>query len=232
MHYFITTKKSFYSLAIFAFMFIVSTSVQSQIPGRIEPNLPPLPETNTDTEMQKMLENPCPEPKTALRNTPSDLTKIQEDITRFNLCLQRAQLLARLNDLAADNLETINSTFDDKLNSIAEQFQAMPMPSIPVPTPVVSKSVKEEKELNNNVSPPPAPVQAPIPMAAPIDWKINKITGISGVLTASLANNEGLVVQVKQGQRIPDTEIMVSKITQTSVHVRRKDDKKQLGWVN
>jgi hypothetical protein len=53
--------------------------------------------------------DPCPSPKSALQNTPNDLAKIQEDIDRFTLCVERAQLLERLNTLVEKNIETIDS---------------------------------------------------------------------------------------------------------------------------
>ncbi len=48
-------------------------------------------------------EDPCPLPKTALRQTPTDLAAVQADIDRYTLCLERARLIKRLNDLATEN---------------------------------------------------------------------------------------------------------------------------------
>ena len=36
--------------------------------------------------------DPCPAPEAALNQTPDDLAKVQADIDRFTLCVQRAQL--------------------------------------------------------------------------------------------------------------------------------------------
>lgn len=221
-------KAAFFSSALL----LLSFQANAQIPGSISLDLPPVPEETMEVDDETLFENPCPEPKQALQNTPNDLTKIQEDITRFNLCLQRAQLLARLNDLASQNLDTINSTFDEKLESIAAEFQAMPMPTIPVPMPSapVQQPSPNDNKTASQAPATPAPMMAPEPVVEPISWKISEIKGIGGALTAKLMSEDGLIAQVRQGQTIPDTEIFVSKVTQTSVHVRREGERKQLGW--
>ena len=56
--------------------------------------------------------DPCPAP-TAASATPDDLAKVQEDIDRFTLCVERAQLLERLNE----------SVLKNHLDASRERFQ-------------------------------------------------------------------------------------------------------------
>lgn len=169
-------------------------------------------------------ENPCPDPRQALSETPNDLKIIQEDITRFTLCLQRAQLLSRLNDLAVDSVETINSSLDEKLEEIASSFASAPMSAMEMqPMPSIGNSANDEL-MPMQAAPEPEPVfEHP-------DWTINTIKGIGGVLIANISDIDGNVVNVKSGDKIEDTEIRITAVTQTSVKIREDSESTKLKW--
>ena len=67
------------------------------------------------------MNDPCPNPSMALDNAPNGTVEIQGDIDRLTLCVERAQLLQRLNDIATAGM---------KLPSPLTQSQ---LPILPLP---------------------------------------------------------------------------------------------------
>ena len=157
-------------------------------------------------------EDPCPQPRAAYSETPSDLKVIQEDITRFTLCVQRAQLLERLNALALENTETINSALDKSIENIASEF-APAMPEMA------------------NVSAPPLPeVAQPEPATPQSSWRIQDIMGQSGTLKAVLINSQNNMVSVKKGDSLPGNNSKVLSVSATDVEISQNGQTTKLMW--
>jgi len=204
---------------LFLTALVFSLPIHAQIPGSVSNE-----ETNTQSNAVEITENPCPDPRRALSETPNDLKVIQEDITRFTLCLQRAQLLTRLNELAEDNIDTINSTLDKKIETMAANMAPMPMPQIELPE---IPEIDVDTETNN---PEPTMIQPiPEPMEYTL-WTVNTIKGVGGVLVANITDINGNVLNVKSGDKIEDTNIVITNVTQTSVKVREKNESAKLKW--
>lgn len=159
--------------------------------------------------------DPCPDPKTALSETPNDLNLIQEDITRFTLCLQRAQLLERLNSLAKENIETIESSLMDEM-----QFNlptsAMPQQSAPsLPNDIANQQQN-----------------TPVKTVSQINWKIDTINGQGDLLSATLVDENQNKTIVKIGDNIPNTETKIMAITSVGVKVKDGNSQTFLKWAN
>ena len=204
---------------LFLIAIIFSGSTNAQIPGSISGD-----ETMGLTEEITFTENPCPTPQKALSETPNDLKIIQEDITRFTLCLQRAQLLSRLNDLASDNIESIDSSLEQKLESIASNFAPMPALEMPALPPIENNNQIMTDETFSQPEPAPEPVMEHK------NWTINTIKGSNGVLIANISDADGNVLNVRTGDKIEDTKINVVKVTQTSVNIRESKESAKLKW--
>jgi len=210
---------------LFLTALVFSLPLHAQIPGSVSNQ-----ESNTPNDPVEITENPCPDPRRALSETPNDLKVIQEDITRFTLCLQRAQLLTRLNELAEDNIDTINSTLDKKIETMAANMAPMPMPQIELPEiPEIDIDVDLSDTIESDT---PEPMMAQ-PMPEPMEhslWTINTIKGVGGVLVANITDINGNVLNVKSGDRIEDTDIVITSVTQTSVKVREDKESAKLKW--
>ena len=175
------------------------------------------------TIMATSSKDPCPEPKASLAETPNDLKLIQEDITRFTLCLQRAQLLDRLNDLSKQNMDGIQTTLDEKIaskfgNTMPSDFLANP------PFPELS-SVGNETDAIQNM--PIAAAPAPQDVS---EWFISDITGKNGQLEAKLIDESGNIVYATTGQTLPNSEIKIKSITMADVKILDNDKEKTLNW--
>jgi type IV pilus biogenesis protein PilP len=168
----------------------------------------------------------CPEPKKAMGNTPDDLAKIQEDITRFTLCVQRAQLLERLNELAEANIDTI----DTALNLTVEQQAGNAVPGIMPSVPIPQLSESAAQMLENDMA-ESAPSYAPAPMR-PMEssWRIRNIEGSGGSIRAQLMHADGTILRVSQGETLPDDAGRVISITNTGVRIERDGQKQTLQW--
>ncbi len=192
-------------------------------------------EVSDDTTETMTAGDPCPEPKQALENTPNDLKNIQEDITRFTLCLQRAQLLNRLNDLAKENLDTINTTFDDKVTGLMEAVEPPQMPQIAMPA---APSIPSVEPLSEDGGEEDATTSTPMPMAQPAPslpnstWMIREVTGRGGELVAILVDDQDNLTQVKSGETLPDSDMVVETVSPTEVSVKSNDDIIKLDWMD
>lgn len=208
---------------------VFSTSFAiAQLPGSLSKE-----DEKPDLEMD-FTENPCPDPRAALSKTPNDLKVIQEDITRFTLCLQRAQLLARLNDLAEENVESLNASLDQRLETIAEKYtpEPMVMPEIAMPEmpSIISDDfIQEDGQTVTDTQIEPGPIVIEEPKQH-TNWTIREIKGQNGVLFATLDSVDGALANIKAGETIPETEIYVTEVTQIGVKVREGNDSAKLKW--
>jgi type IV pilus biogenesis protein PilP len=164
--------------------------------------------------------DPCPEIGQALSQAPDDLSKIQMDIDRFTLCVERAQLLKRLNDLATENEEALLGLPSDNPGlQLGTEPQNPPLPTF------------DRSAIN------PAPQEEPLPEVEepplPIPenkWVIVNIFGAGQTLSAKLIRADRTLAQVKPGDSLPDGA-RVNAITPTSVTLQTEDGEEQLDWL-
>jgi type IV pilus biogenesis protein PilP len=118
--------------------------------------------------------DPCPVPQVALSETPNDLAKIQADIDRYALCVERAQLLQRLNNLALENgqnMTGMNPGFMLDHGKLA----------------ISGKDLGTEEEQEKDV---------------PDEWQVLEIYGTLGKLQAKVMK-AGIIIQVAEGEDLP-----------------------------
>jgi len=229
-------KQNIFSSTLMIGMLLLGGSVSAMAqnaPGSRTPSVEnPNPSALSNMEPQKnSTDNPCPEPKRALASTPDDMAKIQEDITRFTLCVQRAQLLERLNELAESNINTIDTALNLTVSAPNMDGNAVPgvMPSVPMPQ--LSESVSRMLEDDG----PSAAVGANPPLVSetkqPSNWRVRDIQGSGGTVSARLVSNDGVMFKVKQGDSLPDDGGRIQSLSNTLVIIERDGDTEILKWV-
>ena len=149
--------------------------------------------------------DPCPDSIEALSATPDDLSKVQADIDRFTLCVERAQLLKRLNDLALENQDDLQS-----LPLIDPTIQITPLEM--TPSEVQEGVVVQEQD-------------------QVVDWEILSIFGSGLDLSAKLINREGLFAQIKAGDELSDGRTVVD-VTKTSVTLAQGKERDVIEWLD
>lgn len=191
--------------------------------------------------------DPCPSPKGAMANTPGDMAKVQEEIDRFTLCVERAQLVERLNSLVEKNLETVDSVLipATTLPPLPVGDGTSPgMPGLPgaqggtmMPAPTGNTvSPISENDIANSVADRISKAQAEIPGMMPEEpqepeWQIREIYGIGNSLQARLLSTEGKIARVRQGDVLPD-ESRVIEVSKTRVKIKKDKEEIDLDWVN
>lgn len=178
-------------------------------------------------QAQAQKRDPCPEAISALNTAPDDLSKVQADIDRFTLCVERAQLLKRLNDLALENEENLagvnlgNPGFnlDSGLGSNLPEFDR----------DTILNPQKQQPEVQDYDDDEYAPPQQ---SAAPADnWAIQSIFGAGSELSAKIRKNNGELAQIKSGDVLEDGTRIVS-ITPVSVEISKGGDRRLLSWLD
>jgi type IV pilus biogenesis protein PilP len=180
--------------------------------------------TNGNTAISSSV---CPEPKSALGNTPDDLADIQSDITRFTLCVQRAQLLERLNSLALQNIDTIDSALDFQIQTDSADLMMMmenlTASSMPAAVPAMG---------NDNIARGVDVMPRATPESQKTTWAIQKISGNGQNLMATLVDDDGQIVTVKSGDKPRNHDIHITSITNTSVTIKSDGKTHALPWDN
>ncbi len=156
--------------------------------------------------------DPCPVPSKAIAENLSDFAKIQSDIDRFTLCIERAQLLMQLNELVIEsekdflNVGLSNPGF--MLDKNGADSKASPQKAKNADLP--SKEILEKLEGDG--------------------WYIIEIFGAANNLQAKIARSDGSVAQVRAGDILPDGGTVAS-VNPTSVVVLDKNKKTELNWL-
>lgn len=211
-----------------------------QIPGQQTGTNPTVA---SPTQGNNATNDPCPEPRQALGSTPDDLARIQEDITRFTLCVQRAQLLERLNELAKANIETIDSALNLVATPLNNQqltsgtqgqgnsiMGDIPVPALPDSISQMLQDDASDEAMNQQVSTErPARERRRTQGSA---WRIRDIQGSGGNIHARLMDDQGTILKVSQGDSLPDDGGRVSSITNSFVRVTQDDESTNLRWVD
>lgn len=194
----------------------------------------------------QMAGDPCPAPAAAVASTPDDLGKVQEEIDRFTLCVQRAQLLERLNESALKNSEANDVALGFGSTSGAPAGGAMPgvpgmagaqrsggLPPLPANalagadvTPLPEPATKTETTTTTTTTAAAEPVKEEAPKA----WTIREIYGSGSQVQAKLVSPDGDEVKARSGQKLPDGKTVVLRISPAGVTVRGPAGTKSLEW--
>ena len=177
-------------------------------------------------------EDLCPLPSSAISQAPDDLSKVQADIDRFTLCVERAQLLGRLNDLALENQESISALVQGTSDEIlAPVFNDSNIPDFSVTSqdPVFSAPPTDTV---GGFAPdiPPAPVFDPPPAAPVASYIVTNVFGSAGSLQAKIVGDSDYNAQVRIGDSLPDGSTIES-ISATEVVIKNESgDQTVLDW--
>lgn len=158
--------------------------------------------------------DPCPPAETIPQQAVSidDLAKMQADIERFNLCLERAQLVQKLNDATQKNLEALQKFFASA--PLLEQNapvsrQSLSLGAFKAPEPPDLPPTQESgEEEGTSVEEPPKE-----------RWLVFEISGSSGNFRAKLGKPDGTIKVVGAGETLPDGTLVTS-VSPSGVIVR------------
>jgi hypothetical protein len=163
--------------------------------------------------MQAHADDLCPDTtKGEKALTVNNMTGLQFDIGRLNLCLQRARLLQQIDEIVKKR----------------EELRLQPAPAVEINTlgniPKMAASM------------PPLPnSEAALPMAQPIlaakstgEWKIQRIWGQGSVMQAQLVKDD-VIANVKSGDTLPSGET-VAELSGKGVTLDDGKQKKTLIW--
>lgn len=162
--------------------------------------------------------DPCPLPSDELSRAPDDLAKVQADIDRYTLCMERAQLLQRLNDVAMENQEKLNQSSGVNTGNPGMQLGGN-TPTMEDIRAQIMGSIAGEQFGD-------APAQT---APAPSEWTIIRVTGASGGLAAQLGKSDGTLARVMAGDSLPDGS-QVNSVSATSVSITQDGERKELRW--
>jgi len=171
-----------------------------------------------------MPNDPCPNLRGASANAPDDLSKVQLDIDRFTLCVQRAQLLERLNDSAMRSVQDTDRALG--LGTPGAGALAAGMPPLPADA-LAGASVEPLPTASGAaVATTPAATATPAPSR---NWTIREIYGSSVDMEARLLSPDGDEFKVKKGTRLPDSSVVTS-VTPGGVSIDSGKGSKSLEW--
>lgn len=189
--------------------------------------------------------DPCPTPRAAKSERPDDLAQVQEDIDRFTLCVQRAQLLERLNDSAGRMAESADTALGfggmAAPASLPKGGAMPPLPSgalggldvAPKAAPAASSSSTTTTSVSTSSNVTATTTEAT--QAKPdveddtVRYSIREIFGPVTDMQARLVSALGDEILVRQGTALRDGAI-VTTITPSGVSVRSKGGVKTLEW--
>jgi len=192
--------------------------------------------------------DPCPAPQGALQNSPDDLAKVQEEIDRFTLCVQRAQLLERLNESAMKNQESTDSALGYApipagagrgMMPGIPGAQSGPAGLAPLPaaalagmdvSPVAAATAASDAADKAAAAAEVAETVAKEEASVSASWTIREIFGSGDEVQARLISPEGDEVKARNGMKLPDGKTTVVRITPAGVTVRTGTGAKTLEW--
>lgn len=166
--------------------------------------------------------NLCPEPQEALNNVPASAEKLQADIDRYALCVNRAELLMKLEEI--------------KNKDMGMSMSGMSLPGGMAPTPLTP----EQTALLMGEQ-PGAPMNMDASSAAPAREEeeeekepvdvitVNDIRGVNGELMARVKDQDGNIATVGVGDKLTDGS-EITAISATQVTVRRNGETTRLEW--
>jgi len=191
---------------------------------------------NTSTGMPN---DPCPNLKGAVDNAPDDMAQVQEDIDRFTLCVQRGQLLERLNDTSTKSIEGTDAALGLGNGSGGGLGMGGALPTNMPPLPAnalggadVSPSAAPPASAGASTSSAPSSSSS----ASTDDtsdsasrWTIKEVFGSTVDMQARLLSPDGDEVKVKKGTKLPDSSVVIS-VSPDGVNIRGSKGVKALEW--
>lgn len=204
------------------------------------------PETTGDLPPPSSENDPCPAAKNLSGNAPDDLAKVQEEIDRFTLCVQRATLVDRLNEnaLKAEKAQDAALGYSPSVPGLPDPQKSgdaamglAPLPAAALAGVDVTPNPNDDKSIPDGTSAKDAPksdltgenTPAPVP-AEPKAWTIGEVFGAGSDVQAKLLSPEGDEVKVRIGTKLPDGKGTVVKITPSGVSIRVGSEVKPLEW--
>lgn len=217
-------KSASRAFALLASGFLLGTAVLPRAMAQ-EPGSPDSAVLQEDPAIQEeavtspvpMRRDPCPVPVVEMAKTPDDLAKVQADIDRYTLCVERAQLLQRLNDLAIENQEKLTGGESGGLSSDNPGMMLAPG----------EFAAKRDEILGAGDL---SGMMGESQPSSPEGWVILSVFGSSDGLQARLGQSNGELAQVRQGDTLYDGAV-VQSITSTGVTLDVEGEKEVLKWV-
>lgn len=152
----------------------------------------------------------CPDPQIESSVVPSDLARVQEDIDRLSLCVERTKLLQDLNKLSNESKTGVQPLGVGAIDTSLLQ---------PVTAKTLNKNSSKNKALKQQK-----------PFEAKSSWEIRRVWGQGGKLQAQLISSDGVLVTAKIGESLTDGST-VKEISVRGVKVTRKNGREDtLGW--
>ena len=177
-------------------------------------------------------EDLCPLPSSAISQAPDDLSKVQADIDRFTLCVERAQRLQRLNDLALQNQEAISAfVLGAPDEPLAPSFDDSNIPSFPgaAQAPVFAPPSTDASFVPSSSGDAAAAFEATEALPA-ATYIVTNVFGSAGSLQARIIGDGDYNAQVRVGDSLPDGFI-VDSISATEVVIKSDSgDQTVLDW--
>jgi type IV pilus biogenesis protein PilP len=176
--------------------------------------------------VNKNVIDPCPTPENAIKTSPNDLAKVQEEIDRYTLCSERAQMLERYNESASKYNETIDGALGYQTapnNGVLGLPEAQRNGLAPLPASALTDNTAAD-DPSTNVDAAQAPKNT--------EWTISQVYGSSNNLQAKLKSPDGDEIKVRLGSQLPDDAGTVLSITKSNVTIGDRKNSKKLEWAN
>lgn len=200
-------KSLTFSLTL-ALTFLATTSVTAQEVTSTPPDsMVAIPVTAPQTTDEQSWEL-CPNPAQALSDVPASAERLQADIDKYTLCLNRAQLLVQL--------EELRNKGDTPVDAMSLPGAGAPIPLTPEQTDALLGDSETSAAKND------APETSLFPT-------VQDISGVNGQLVARVTTPDGDIETVRTGDTLSDGA-QVTSITATQVIVRQDGKTTRLEW--
>lgn len=172
----------------------------------------------------------CPDLEELRANAPSDMAGVQADIDRMKLCVERAQLLQQLDQVAQDRKKILdeangisssggnpNGGFSTGMNGIPP-LPVSQLPPLKTNAPVASANLQPGAiQVTNAASGALGSVTDQLAQMSG-SWSVRKIWGqkdagggmAGGGMRAQLVNGTGTILNVVKGDALPDGSVVES----------------------
>lgn len=173
---------------------------------------------------------PCPDPDELASAVPSDMSTVQGDIDRLTLCVERANLIQQLDEMVKKREEMLNPSakgggnqFDRQSDrsSRLQQIRRDQIDDIPKIDQTALNNDTVNGDTSKGDSKPPLESQ---------QWSVIEIQGSGGGLTARLESENGNIIMVSAGDRLPTGQVVSDISINSGVAVRDDGGLVDLPW--